>query len=448
MFDSGVKRRDFIIAAGAAIVAGLVGYSLGSALGRPAEVREAKTGEKVEQPKLQKPKKERVRVAIVTFLSGPASIFGEPSKKAAELIIEKINAGNGILGAKVEPVYVDESGSADKQVAEYRRLVQQERVDFVVGYVSSGHCLAIAPVAEEEGTLTIFYDCATKRLVDEQMMRRLVFRTATTTLQDGVALAQYVVRKFPDVKTVAGINQNYAYGQDEWADFISALKKLKPDIEVVDEIYTPLFTTDYSAQIERLKAKKPDLVHTSFWGPDLVNFVQQASQLGLFKVTRAAFARGESMLQQLGDAMPEGALVESPNYFEYPDNRVYALMRDFAREYRDRYGEWPNYPAIHMATALMGLKAAVEAAAAVYGVEWPEVDEVSKVFERLAFQSVAGYVVMRPDHNAVKYVVVGVTRHRPELGFRALSEVEAIPPELITPPLWTKSTEWIGSWEV
>ena len=113
---------------------------------------------------------------------------------------------------------------------------------------------------------------------------------------DGVSLARYVVSKIPNLKTVVGLNQDYTYGRDEWADFKSALLKLKPDVQILDELFTPLYTTDYSAQISRILSLKPDLVHTSFWGPDLVNFITQAKGRGLFDVTKVAFARGSSAL--------------------------------------------------------------------------------------------------------------------------------------------------------
>jgi len=77
--------------------------------------------------------KEKINVAIVSFLSGPAAgPFGVPGRNAAELVIEAINKGKlpapyntpGFAGAKLEPIFVDESGGNTKQVAEYRNLVQ------------------------------------------------------------------------------------------------------------------------------------------------------------------------------------------------------------------------------------------------------------------------------------------------------------------------------------
>src|SRR6185312_11423358 len=114
-----------------------------------------------------------IKLGIVTFLSGPAaSPFGVPSRNAAEIVIEALNAGKapapyntvGLGGTKVEPKYVDETGSTAQVVTEFRNLIQRDQVDAVVGYISSGSCLAVTPVAEELKALTVYFDCGTPRI--------------------------------------------------------------------------------------------------------------------------------------------------------------------------------------------------------------------------------------------------------------------------------------------
>src|SRR5215207_6666696 len=97
-----------------------------------------------------------VKIGVVTFLSGAAAgPFGVPARNGAEVLVEALNAGGqvpapyatkGIGGAPIEVVLIDEAGGTTKQVTEFRNLVQRQNVDLVVGYISSGDCLAIAPV--------------------------------------------------------------------------------------------------------------------------------------------------------------------------------------------------------------------------------------------------------------------------------------------------------------
>lgn len=105
----------------------------------------------------------------MTFTSGAASVFGVPAANMVKVVVDLINQSGGINGAQVQLSIHDESGGADRMVALYRQLTQQEGVDAYVGLISSADCLAVAPVAEQLGTtLTVFFDCATKQLVGSE----------------------------------------------------------------------------------------------------------------------------------------------------------------------------------------------------------------------------------------------------------------------------------------
>ena len=190
---------------------------------------------------------EPVKIGTVMFLSGPAAApFGVPAKQAFEFVVEQLNAGKapapyskvGFGGSKIETAVVDEAGSTTTQVTEFRNLVQRDKVDMVIGYVSSGNCLAVAPVAEELKKLTNFFDCGTPRIFEDNDYK-YVFRTSPTATMDSVGAALYVKDVKPGVKSIAGINQNYAWGQDSWRDFVGAMKVLAPKAEA-DKVLFPL----------------------------------------------------------------------------------------------------------------------------------------------------------------------------------------------------------------
>src|SRR5712664_1544305 len=182
-----------------------------------------------------------LKIGVVTFLSGPAaSPFGVPARNAAEIMVEMLNGAKvpapyeakGFGGAALQMQLVDESGPATTQVTEFRNLAQRDNVDMVIGYVSSGSCLAVAPVAEELKMLTVFFDCGTPRIFEDAKYN-YVFRTSATSTMDSVAAARYVKAKYADTGSYAGINQNYAWGQDSWKDFDESMKVLVPNAKEV-----------------------------------------------------------------------------------------------------------------------------------------------------------------------------------------------------------------------
>ena len=97
-----------------------------------------------------------------------------------------------------KPKYVDEAGSTAQVVTEFRNLVQRDQVDAVVGYISSGSCLAVTPVAEELKALTVYYDCGTPRIFEEKA-RKYVFRPSPHATMDNTGAARYLIAKKKDI---------------------------------------------------------------------------------------------------------------------------------------------------------------------------------------------------------------------------------------------------------
>ena len=162
------------------------------------------------------------KLAFVAFLSGPAAeSFGKPAWQGAKTVVDALNAGTlpkpydkiGFGGLKLEVQLIDEAGGATKQVEELRNAFERDHVDAVLGYVSSGDCLAVAPAAEELKRLLIFFDCGTPRIFEENKFK-YVFRTAAHGAMDNIAMARYLIKLGIRVTEVGAINQDYAWGQD------------------------------------------------------------------------------------------------------------------------------------------------------------------------------------------------------------------------------------------
>lgn len=392
----------------------------------------------------------QLKVGIVTFLSGPAAgPFGVPARNAAEILIEQLNAGNGpapyqtagIAEVPIRPVYVDEAGDA---VTKYRQLVREEGVDVVIGYISSANCLAVAPVAEELKQFTILFDCGTPRIFEETTYR-YVFRTSAHAGLDSIAAARYIVAVRPDLRSISGINQNYAWGQDSWNLFEAAVRRLKPDVRVLRPQFPTLFSGQYGAEISALLASAPDVVHSSFWGGDLEAFLIQARPRGLFTRSTVVFSAGETAVPRLRRQMPEGTIVgaRGSHGLLAPGN---PLSEWFDRVYEERFGIVPVYPSYHMAQAILGLKSAYEKVIARHG-RWPTVEDVIASMEYLEYDTPSGRIALAigKGHQAVESASYGTLRFDRGTGQNELTDVQVFGPACVNPPDGVSTADWIAA---
>lgn len=391
------------------------------------------------------------KLGIVTFLSGAAAgPFGVPARNAAELLVEALNAGKlpapydkkGINGSPIETVIVDEAGGTTKQVTEYRNLVQRQNVDAVIGYISSGDCLAIAPLADELKKITIFFDCGTPRVFEDANYKYL-FRTGATATMDNVAAARYLLKNNPNTKNISGINQNYAWGQDSWNDFKASMEALKPDVKITTEQFPKLLAGQYGAEISALLVDKPDVVHSSFWGGDMEALVLQGKARGIFEDRNVVLTCGETAMFRLASQIPNGAVLggRGPHGVFAPDN---ALNRWFRAAYTERYGTPPTYPSYKMVQAILGLKAATEKAAGGKPGQ-PSEEAVIAAFEGLSFETPSGTVDMKlgKGHQAVQSTAYGRFKLDPATGQPAITDVTTYAAECVNPPDGVKSEDWI-----
>jgi branched-chain amino acid transport system substrate-binding protein len=396
-------------------------------------------------PALAQSKPSEIKIAIVQFLSGAGAPHDASAVNTARLLTEQFNAAGGIEGVRLNTMYVDEAGSAADKVAEYRRLVQDEKITVAIGYTSSANCLAVAPVADELKTLTIFHVCANYRLIDKGV-HKYVFRTAAHAASENISAALYVLATKPNLKTIAGLNYDYAYGRDSWDVFKRTILKLKPDVQVVGELWTKFLATEYSAEISRLLALKPDVIHTVNWGAGLTSFINQGETRGLFEQSLVMMTTG--LLSQ-AEILPEGVAFSGRGYhLQYPDPDNNPGNREYLRSYKAKFNSMPDYQGTFMAQAFYGLKAGIEKAVKVKNGAWPTSEEIAAAMEGLEFDTPRGRVLVRKDHEAVHEAMWGLTsgKKHPVFGYPILDQFRVFPADDVTPPEGKKTVEWIESW--
>ncbi len=395
---------------------------------------------------------ETFKLGIVSFLSGQAAeSFGIPAVNGAKVVIEAFNNGSapapynkmGFGGVKIEPIYVDENGGATKQVQEMRNLYDRENVDAVVGYVSSGDCLAVAPVAEEMKKFLILYDCGTPRIFEEGKYN-YVFRTAAHATMDNVALARYLKARNIKSDTFNLINQDYAWGQDSRKDFTLAMGNLFPGAKVGEDLLPKFGAGQYGTEISALMSKTADVTHSSLWGGDLQALVLQGGPRGLFKRSQFVLSAGDHVLPGLGDKMPDGVILGARGQYGLLSPQS-ALNDWWWGIYQKAYNVYPVQAPNRMIQALLGLKLAVEKAMAANGGKKPTSEQLAAALRGSEWDTPAGKVRMAlgGGHQAIQDAAIGKTRFDAAKKMVVLDDIQRFGAECVNPPANMKAEDWI-----
>ena len=391
-------------------------------------------------------KPDQLQIGITAFLSGPASVFGEPAKAAGEMLIEEMNAEGGIAGVPVRAYWVDEGAGGEALLSEYRRLVQDVGVDAMFASISSGNCNKIAPLAEDLEVLNIMWDCGTQRIFEEGDYE-YVFRTQANATPEMLSTVLYLLKTRPDFDTIAVVNQDYAWGRDSWDIFSTALKQLKPDVEVVAEFFPKFGAPDFSTEISRLQALRPDVILSTSWGGDLDTFVRQAAQRGLTNSSTLVLPLAESSLQRLGPALPPGHIIggRGDHYFLHPEKVGNADYMAFVEAFEEKTGAYPIYPVFHISQALAALEKAYETAMAANDGAWPSESQVIAAMRGLTFAGLGREVTIREDGQGLEDQLLGTSAASDTYDFAVLDNMMIFEAEDITTPVGETSIEWIGT---
>ncbi|WP_245335017.1 ABC transporter substrate-binding protein [Bradyrhizobium mercantei] len=383
-------------------------------------------------------------LGIFTFTSGPAAAYGMPGKNAADLMIDEINAKGGIEGVPVSATYVDEAQGAQGVIAEYRRLAGDTKNQAMVAALSSANCLALAPLAEQLEVPTVGWNCDTHQLLIDGKSK-YVFRPNGNTVPEFIAYAIYLLDRKPDVKTVAIINPDYAFGHDAAKIFTAALKALKPDIEIVAELYPKLGSPNYQTEISRLATARPDVVFSNLWGADLENFVRQAAPRGIFTSSQVTLALGETVLQRV--PLPDGVIVGvlGDGWWMSPDAKANPETVKFAEAYKARFGEYPVFPAIKMANALIYLKAAYKAAMSKNDGKWPTRAELAEAMKGSKVATLTGTMQTRADNDGLVDQIVGVTVKTSAQQFPVIGDMVRYKGDSLMPQAGQDPLAWIST---
>lgn len=281
---------------------------------------------------------EPIKIGAFLSVTGGASFLGEPQAKTLRLYVDKINAAGGVLGRKLQLVIYDSQGDARQAVTFVRRLIEDDKVDFLIGGSTTGETMAVAPMVEQAGIP--FFSMAGASVVVEPV-KKWIFKTAGS---DRMAVERIygdmVKRSFKNVGLIAGSG-----GFDQSCRLEAKNLASKFGITIVaDETYAPT-DTDVTPQLTRISSAKVDAILSCGFGAPTVITVRNYKQLALkfpFYFTHGVgsqqFVDGASGAAD-GVRVPVSAVLVAD---ELPASDVQRnVVQNYAKEYKAAFNERP-----------------------------------------------------------------------------------------------------------
>jgi branched-chain amino acid transport system substrate-binding protein len=390
MEKKGLTRRGFIKTG--LLTAGAV--TLGTGIAKP-------TGMWAATPKVKGP----IKVGYQAIMSGTLAGYGEFHKMGATMAMEEINAAGGIAGNQLVVEYRDSTLQTPEAIQNARYFVDSWGADFLAGIDSSGQALALAPVMAELDKILMVTHAATEKLTEEQVYKngiKQIFRICNATYQDGNAAA-FVAKDLP-AKSWATVSPKYEYGYTCWEMFKNTLTALEADVTFSAESWAPFGTTDFRPHINTILDAKPEGLYSTEWAGELIAFVKQAKQAGVFeRIKHVMFPVGAAMdvLEGLGDDMPDNVWISGRYFFLYPNNK---RNNDWVARFHKRWNHYPAYVSETGYSTMYAFKKAVEESGS------KETAAIVQALEGMMLDTPAGYRIFRKeDHQAIYDVPWGLT---------------------------------------
>jgi ABC-type branched-subunit amino acid transport system substrate-binding protein len=227
----------------------------------------------------------KIKVGVIFDLTGPLAGGGSELQYTGVKIMLDQFGKTGVEGYKVEAVYADAQSKPDVAINEAVRLLEQEKVDMLMGFFSSAQCVPVAARVEQMKRFMWITTCISSGVFDGKNYK-YVFRPQAAGDQYGMMTTDFIAQnsqskfgKEPKDLRVAIIHEDGAYGVDVAKGNVAGAKKAGFNI-VLKEGYSAT-APDLSALVTKLKRAQPDVIFHTGYNPDITLLFRQAREQGL-----------------------------------------------------------------------------------------------------------------------------------------------------------------------
>jgi branched-chain amino acid transport system substrate-binding protein len=272
-----------------------------------------------------------VKIGFVSTFSGPTAVIGNDMRNSFELGLDHV--GRKLGGLPVEVIYEDDQQKPEVGKQKAEKLIESDKVDFIVGFIWSNVLLASLKPIVDSKTMFVITNAGASQAAG-QLCSPYVFSTAWENDQTPAAMGLYMNQK--NVKTAFLIGPNYAAGKDMLNGMRSTFKG-----QVIGEELTKWpDQLDFSAELAKVRAANPDAVYVFYPGAAGVQFLNQWVQAGLKDKVQlyTAFTIDSLSLPRMGDNA-----LGIPGVQQWVNDLPNDANKKFVADFKAKHKAYPSF---------------------------------------------------------------------------------------------------------
>ncbi|MCT8973853.1 ABC transporter substrate-binding protein [Microbaculum marinisediminis] len=279
-----------------------------------------------------------VKVGFMATLEGTYTVLGEDGQRGFEVALKKW--GNKAGGRDIEVIVAPTDASPESALRAVRKLVEQDKVDFVIGPLSGSEGIALRDYAKTQPQVTIINGSSGAQETTFVDPAENFFRYNMDGAQWGVGLGDYVYND-KGWKTVASVAEDYSFGYTNFLGF--AHEYCKAGGKITERLWVPLGTKDFASIIAALP-DDVDAIYLGLGGGDAVNFLNQYQQAGGGDVglIGGTIMVDGTVLSSKGNAKKQ--LIGTPSSGPQADTWDDAKWQEYVKAYQDAFPPEKRFP--------------------------------------------------------------------------------------------------------
>ena len=332
-----------------------------------------------------------IKIGAIMPMTGSVSLYGTGTVNSINIAIKEINEAGGINGKKVVLVVEDDEGKPEKSVDAYNKLVSKDKVDLIIGCLTSKCSLAVAPLAQKDKIPMISTSSTNK---DVTLVGDYIFRTCYLDPFQGEGCAKQAFEKLGKKTAAIVFDNGNDYSKGLAAAFEESFTKMGGTI-TNKEAYTEN-DQDFSAILTKIKASNPEVLFIPDYYSKVSLIAKQVRSLGMTDIVMMGGDGWDEIVNNAGDEVVGSYYL---NHFTADSTETAA--KDFVTKYKAAYNnERPNALAVLGYDAMKIISQAIKAAGST------DHQKVRDALANVEGDYLTGHIKFDENRNPVKSAVI------------------------------------------